>query len=84
MNGDSTIRHHLCPPDLISEPYKNYEGRVGQENARLSRNFIQPDFMESNSKTFVLWIGFNFDWYEVRDLDLKTGLFGRCRRSGRQ
>lgn len=28
LNGDSTVRFNLCPPQLISEQYTNYESKA--------------------------------------------------------
>jgi hypothetical protein len=83
INGDTTLRFQLCPPELISEQYKNYEGKVGKEKASNSKVFIQPDFYESSGNLLSIWIGFNYDWYEVREFNLKTGEFGRCLRASR-
>lgn len=84
MNGDATVRFHICPPDLISEQFKKYEDRVGKAEASKSIRLIQPDLYESTSSNIlVIWIGFNYDWYEVRELDVKTGQFGKCLRAAR-
>jgi hypothetical protein len=83
LNGNGTVRHLLCPPELISEKYKDFELKVGKQAAYATRTFLQPDFLESTAKKLVLWIGFDFDCYEVREFDLVTGIFGKCIRSAR-
>lgn len=84
LNANSTLRHHICPPELISEAYKKYEQRVGREKALKGKFFIQPDFSDSTGNMLSIWIGFDYDWYEVREVDLQTGKFGRCLRAARQ
>jgi hypothetical protein len=84
INGDSTLRHHLCPPDLISDQYLDYENKVGKERALKSRYFVQPAiYNEGQEKSFALWIGFGIDWYEVRVIDLISGKFGKCLRAAK-
>ena len=31
VNGDASIRHHLCPPEMVSDQYIEYEKKSGQE-----------------------------------------------------
>ena len=84
INGDGSIRYKLCPPKLISKAFAEYEERVGTKDALRELRFIQPETVKQGTEElFTLWVGFGFDWYEVRELDVKTGEFGKCLRAGR-
>jgi len=80
FNPDGTVRFYLKPPVLISHKYKEYEKRVGAEEAIDSVRFIQPALENIHNKGIVLtmWIGFDDDWFESRNLNTKTGEFGEC------
>jgi hypothetical protein len=84
LNGDGSVRLKLCPPKLVSDAFLAYEKKVGPVKAVEDIRFIQPEIIhDGNKEEFFLWIGFAYDWYEVRQLNLKTGEFGKCLRSAR-
>jgi hypothetical protein len=84
LNGNGSLRHKLCPPSPISEAFTRYEAKVGIREAASEIRFVQPEvIMRDGNDLFTFWIGFNYDWYEVREFDLKTGEFGRLIRSAR-
>lgn len=84
LNGDGSVRFKICPPKLISDAFNEYETKVGTKEALSELRFIQPEIIKQQStEIFTLWIGFGFDWYEVRELNLKTGEFGKCIRAAR-
>jgi hypothetical protein len=79
FNPDGTVRFYLRPPVLVSGKFKEYEKKVGKEVAFKSIEFIQPEIKKVNEKEIVaMWIGFGYDWFEIRELNLQTGEFGEC------
>jgi hypothetical protein len=83
-NDYKPVRLKLCPPKLVSDAFLAYEKKVGPVKAVEDIRFIQPEIIrDDNKEAFFLWIGFAYDWYEVRQLNLETGEFGKCLRSAR-
>jgi hypothetical protein len=84
LNGDGSLRHRLCPPIPISEAFNKYESNVGSKEALSEIRFVQPEIVKlGHNELFTFWIGFDYDWYEVREFNLKTGEFGKLIRSAR-
>jgi len=84
LNGDGSLRYKLCPPTPISDAFVNYENKVGGKEALSELRFIQPEIIKQGlEELFTFWIGFGYDWYEVREFDLVTGKFGKLIRSAR-
>lgn len=82
LNPDGTVRVHLLMPELISEKYLEYQQKVGKQTAQASRRFLYPVFKDDG--TTCMWIGFNYDWFESRFFNLKTGEFGACEFASRE
>ena len=76
IDGEGAIRLDLIPPTPISEQSKGVKTKNGD------LRFLQ--FGERTSKSVIsVWIGFGYDWFEVRELDLKNGKFGASTLAGR-
>lgn len=80
FNADGSVRRFLIPPLLLSDKYIEYEKKEGKE-ALKSIEFLWPTYFKG---TLVVCIRFNYDWYEIRELDPDTGKFGKCFGATRQ
>ena len=68
----------------ISDSFARYEKKVGSKEALSEVRFVQPEIIKQGPKElFAFWIGFGYDWYEVREFDLVTGRFGKLIRAAR-
>jgi hypothetical protein len=84
FNLDGSVRFYLIPPALVSDEYKKYEKKVGADEAVGSIYIIQPEIkIVDGNEMVLLWIGFSYDWFEVREVNVKTGEFGKCFGSSR-
>ncbi|GAL86828.1 hypothetical protein MYP_4058 [Sporocytophaga myxococcoides] len=78
-NADGSLRINLIPPQLVSDKYKEYEKEVGRKEAEKDIRFLWPFYLEKDDKEIlVMGVRFNYDWYEIRELDPNTGKFGKC------
>lgn len=80
LNPDGSIRHYPELPSGISSEYKLREERIGEQRARNSLIFL--DAVMKDGKLAV-WVGFASDYYESREFDPETGVFGECLEVGR-
>ncbi|MFZ2906186.1 MAG: hypothetical protein WAZ98_08290 [Cyclobacteriaceae bacterium] len=82
LNENGTIRFNLKPPIPITPTYLKFKDKVGDKDATASLRFVQ--FGDKVSETSIsIWVGFDYDWFESRQLDLKTGEFGPSNLTGR-
>ena len=82
INGDGTIKFNLKPPKLNSVRYKMFADKVSEREALRSLRFIQLG-EKINNTTIAVWIGFDWDWFEIKELNLMTGEFGVTKMTGR-
>lgn len=75
LNPDGSVRYKLEIPELLSEKYKAFEAKQGIERARQSTDFL--NFYVKNGQIYF-WIGFDYDWFEIREFDPTIGKFGKC------
>lgn len=75
INEDGVILFDLNQPTPISEQSKN----VKNKNWDLRFQFGK----KINETTISIWIGFGWDWFEVREIDLTSGKFGTLKLAGR-
>ncbi|GAL86827.1 hypothetical protein MYP_4057 [Sporocytophaga myxococcoides] len=79
FNANGSVRVHLIPPKLISEEFKEYEIKVGKIESQKNIRFLWPYYFKKDGHDFlVIAVGFNNDWYEIRELNPNTGKFGQC------
>lgn len=72
LNSDASLRFDLLPPSPLSRQFVEYRDKVGDDEATSSLRFIQ--FGDRISKTVItVWVGFGFDWFEARELDIMKG-----------
>lgn len=82
INSDGSLRFNLKPPSLTSDAFKKYLDKVGEKEAMDSLRYVQLG--ESlNKTTITIWIGFDWDWFEVKEFNLVTGEFGASKITGR-
>ena len=82
INSDASVRFDLSPPIPLSWQFAEYSHKAGNERATSSLRFIQ--FGDRISKTVItIWIGFGVDWFEVRELNIIKGEFGKSHITGR-
>jgi hypothetical protein len=80
FNPDGSIRANLAIPDLVSKQYKLYEKKVGKQKALDSIKFLTPFIrkMDNREEVIAMTIGFDYDKFEIRELNPQTGEFGKC------
>ena len=86
-NLDGSIHKVLSPPKLISELAIK---RLGKDNPPMafapdSIYFNHVNWQKDSSGNVVtsIWIGYDREWHENRELNPHTGEFGQCLGSGR-
>jgi hypothetical protein len=82
VNGDGTVKFYLKPPNIDSDRFTIFLEKVGEKEAFSSLRYIQLGERISNT-TITVWIGFDWDWFEVKELNLTTGEFGESKMTGR-
>lgn len=82
INGDGTIRFILKPPKPNSDRYRLFADKVGEREALNSLRYVQLG-EKINNTTITVWIGFDWDWFEIKELNLNTGEFGASIMTGR-
>lgn len=72
FNPDGTIRGKLHAPELRSDQYKDFKFR--HPDTRTNRmEFSHPAYDRNNR--LLLIVPFDYDWFEARELNAKTGEF---------
>ncbi len=75
FNPDGTSRTQIMKPELASDEYRKYkQGLSSQEKDE--QFFLQPHLNKQGNLT--LWISFNQDWFEIREVNAQTGQVGKC------
>lgn len=82
INGDGTVKFNLRPPRLTSDQFKKFEDKVGESKAFETLRYVQLGEKVSET-TITVWVGFNYDWFDVKELNLVTGEFGDSKMTGR-